>query len=63
MDFESQIQSIKALTGASADEMAKMQALALEQGAKTKYSALEAAQGIEEPVESGPYATKFKRTG
>lgn len=53
IEFEAQIASIKALTGASTEEMAKMQALALEQGAKTKYSALEAAQGIEELLKSG----------
>lgn len=53
IEFEAQIASIKALTGASTEEMAQMQALALEQGAKTKYSALEAAQGIEELLKSG----------
>ncbi|WP_339273711.1 phage tail tape measure protein [Paenibacillus sp. FSL W8-0426] len=53
MDFESQMQTIKALTGASADEMGRLNALALEQGALTKYSALEAAQGMEELLKSG----------
>jgi TP901 family phage tail tape measure protein len=53
MNFESQMSSIAALTGASADEMAKMQSLALKMGASTKYNALEAAQGIEELLKSG----------
>ncbi|OME86926.1 phage tail tape measure protein [Paenibacillus sp. FSL A5-0031] len=53
MDFEAQISSIQALTGASNEEMAKMQALALKMGAATKYNALEAAQGIEELLKAG----------
>lgn len=53
MDFESQLSSIQALTGASNEEMAKMQALALKMGAVTKYNALEAAQAIEELLKAG----------
>lgn len=53
MDFEAQLSSIKALTGASEAEMKQMQALALEQGAQTKYNALEAAQAIEELLKAG----------
>ncbi|WP_339171070.1 phage tail tape measure protein [Anoxybacillus sp. FSL W8-1294] len=53
MDFESQLSSIKAVTGLTTEEMQKMRALALEVGAKTKYSALEAAQGIEELLKAG----------
>jgi TP901 family phage tail tape measure protein len=53
MDFEAQMSSIKALTGASSAEMAQMSKLALDMGAQTKYSALEAAQGIEELLKSG----------
>lgn len=53
MDFEAEMSTIKALTGASSAEMAKMQTLALEMGAQTKYSALEAAQGIEELLKAG----------
>lgn len=53
MDFEAQMSSIKALTGASSAEMAQMSKLALDMGANTKYSALEAAQGIEELLKSG----------
>jgi len=53
MDFESELSTIKALTGASNEEMAKMQKLALDMGAKTKYNAMEAAQGIEELLKAG----------
>ncbi|QDX93640.1 phage tail tape measure protein [Brevibacillus laterosporus] len=53
MDFEAQLSSIQALTGATNTEMAAMQKLALDMGAKTKYNALEAAQGIEELLKAG----------
>ena len=53
MDFESQLSSIKALTGATADEMDRLRALSLKLGADTKYSALEAAQGFEELLKAG----------
>lgn len=53
MDFEAQMSSIEALTGATEKEMAQMQALALKMGAATKYSALEAAQAIEELLKAG----------
>ncbi|WP_433943604.1 phage tail tape measure protein [Paenibacillus sp. SN-8-1] len=53
MDFEAQMSTIKALTGASSAEMAKMQTLALEMGAATKYSAMDAAKGIEELLKAG----------
>jgi phage-related protein len=53
MDFESQLSSIKAVTGATNDEMAKISDLAEEMGAKTKYSSVEAAQGIEELLKAG----------
>lgn len=53
MDFESQLSSIKAVANLSSAEMQKMRALALKVGADTKYSALEAAQGIEELLKAG----------
>ncbi|WP_342540052.1 phage tail tape measure protein [Heyndrickxia sp. FSL K6-6286] len=53
IDFEAQLSSIKALTGATSKEMAQMSQLALEMGAATKYNALEAAQGIEELLKAG----------
>lgn len=53
MDFEAQLSTIQALTGATDTEMAKMQTLALKMGAATKYNALEAAQAIEELLKAG----------
>ncbi|WP_054955051.1 phage tail tape measure protein [Paenibacillus dakarensis] len=53
MDFEAQMSSIAALTGASQTEMAQMQSLALKMGAATKYNALEAGQAIEELLKAG----------
>ena len=53
MDFEAQMSTIKALTGASGAEMKQMTDLAMKMGAQTKYSALEAAQGIEELLKAG----------
>lgn len=52
-DFESQMSTIKALTGASGEEMKQMTDLALEMGSATKYSALQAGQGIEELLKAG----------
>lgn len=60
MDFESQLSTIQALTGASNKEMKSMSALALEMGSKTKYSALEAAQGIEELLKAGITPAKIE---
>lgn len=53
MDFEAQMSSIKAVTGATADQMKQLQTQAIEAGARTKYSALEAAQGQEELLKAG----------
>lgn len=53
MNFESQLSSIKAVTGATNEEMAKISELATEMGEKTKYSSTEAAQGIEELLKAG----------
>ncbi|WP_052523773.1 phage tail tape measure protein [Geobacillus kaustophilus] len=53
MDFEAQLSAIKAVTGLTNAEMQQMRSLALDVGAKTKYSALEAAQGIEELLKAG----------
>lgn len=53
LDFESEMSTIKALTGATSAQMAQMEELALTMGSKTKYSALQAASGIEELLKSG----------
>ncbi|EAG4505317.1 phage tail tape measure protein [Listeria monocytogenes] len=52
-DFESRLSSIEAVSGASSKEMEKFKNLAIDLGAKTKYSADEAAQGIEELLKAG----------
>ncbi|MFA4137026.1 phage tail tape measure protein [Brevibacillus sp. BD137] len=53
MDYEAQMSTIQALTGSSNEEMKRMSDLAMKMGANTKYSALEAAQGIEELLKAG----------
>jgi TP901 family phage tail tape measure protein len=53
MDYEAQLASIQALTGINNKELGKMDELALKMGADTKYSALQAAQGIEELLKAG----------
>nr|WP_141431900.1 phage tail tape measure protein [Bacillus sp. 03113] len=53
MDFEQQMSNVKAVSGASGDEMKQLTALAKELGAETKYSSKEAAQGIEELIKAG----------
>lgn len=52
-DFEAQLSSIKAVSGATGKEMSTLSAIAVEYGSKTKYSSLEAAQGIEELIKAG----------
>jgi len=52
-DFEQQLSSIKAVSGATNAEMATMKSLSLQLGKDTKYSALESAQGIEELIKAG----------
>ena len=53
MDFEAQLSSIKSVSGATGQQMEQLKQLAIEMGAKTKYSGLEAAQGIEELIKAG----------
>lgn len=53
MDFEAQMLSIQALTGATSTEIKGMQNLALFEGARTKYNALEAGKAIEELLKAG----------
>ncbi len=52
-DFEAAMSNIKAVTGASAEEMKAFNDIALEMGAKTKFSALESANAIEELAKAG----------
>lgn len=53
ISYEQQMSNIKALTGANNEQIKSLDKLALEMGSKTKYSALEAAQGIEELLKAG----------
>ncbi len=52
-DFEQGLSNIKAVSGATGDEMEKLKNLALKMGIDTKYSATEAAKGIEELIKAG----------
>lgn len=53
MNFESQISSIQAVTGFTVKQMGVVEEKALAMGRATKYSATEAAKGIEELVKAG----------
>lgn len=63
MDFEQQMSNVKAVSGATGDEMKKLTDLAVELGAKTKYSSLEAGQGIEELMKAGVSTTDILNGG
>ena len=53
MDFDAQISTIKALTGMQGAEVESIRQHALELGKSTKFSALEAAQGMTELLKAG----------
>jgi TP901 family phage tail tape measure protein len=65
MDFEAQMSSVKSVM--SPDEVAKfgdtLEQLAIQMGEKTKYSAIEAAQGIEELIKAGVSVTDIVNGG
>src|SRR6266545_6330316 len=52
-DFEKGLSNIKAVTGATANEMEALRKKALQLGADTKFSAGEAAQAMEELAKAG----------
>ncbi len=62
-DFEEGMSGIKAVSGASTKEMQELQALAMKMGAETKYSAKEAATGIEELIKAGVSVTDILNGG
>lgn len=62
-DFEQGLSNIKAVSGATAQEMENLKELALQMGADTKYSATEAAVGIEELVKAGVSMTDIINGG
>lgn len=53
ISFEKQMSNIKALTGASNEQIKAVEQLSYKLGQDTKYSALEAAEGIEELLKAG----------
>lgn len=63
MEFESQMSTIGALTGLAGKEMQEMTDLAMKLGASTKYSSLEAAQGMEELLKAGLSPATVKAGG
>ena len=60
-EFEAGMSAIKAVTGASAEDMEVMSAKALQLGKDTAFSALESASGIEELAKGGAN-TRLTRT-
>lgn len=65
MDFESQMSSVKSVMApAEVDQFGKsLENLAMKMGAETKYSSLEAAQGIEELIKAGVQVTDIVNGG
>jgi TP901 family phage tail tape measure protein len=53
MDFDKQMSAVQAATKATSGDLEKMREAALQAGQTTKYSATEAAQGIEELAKAG----------
>lgn len=62
-DFGSELSNIKAITGETAENMDKLKKLALKMGADTKFSALEAAQGITELEKAGVSTSQILNGG
>lgn len=52
-DFEQQLATVQAVSSASAEDMARLREAAEEMGASTRYSATEAAQGLENLARAG----------
>ena len=52
-DFEKQMSAVKAVSGATAQEMAQLSGKALQLGKDTSFSAMEAGRGLEELVKGG----------
>lgn len=62
-NFEQELQNIKAVTGSSQSDMQKFHDLAIKAGVDTKYSAMEAAQGIEELAKAGLTTSQIMQGG
>jgi TP901 family phage tail tape measure protein len=52
-NFEQAMADIKAVSGATGDQMSQIATLAKQMGAATKYSSIESAKGIEELIKAG----------
>ncbi len=63
MNFEQKMADIQAVSGATGDEMKKISELAVEMGEKTKYSSVQAGQGIEELIKAGVSLTDIINGG
>lgn len=57
-EFEKQMDTVRAVSGATAEEMVKLENTAKEMGATTQYTAFEAAQALEELGRAGLSATE-----
>ncbi|MED1381241.1 phage tail tape measure protein [Bacillus mycoides] len=63
MNFEQQMANIKAVSGATGQEMGKLSQLAVKYGEDTKYSSVEAGKGIEELIKAGVSLTDIINGG
>ncbi|WP_298079751.1 phage tail tape measure protein [uncultured Cardiobacterium sp.] len=57
-EFEEQLSTVKAVSGATAEDMDALRAAAEKMGAETKYTATEAAQGLENLARAGLSASE-----
>ncbi|AOM09302.1 Phage-related minor tail protein [Bacillus thuringiensis Bt18247] len=63
MNFEQQMANIKAVSGATGQEMSKLSELAVKYGEDTKYSSVEAGKGMEELIKAGVSLTDIINGG
>ncbi|HEQ3527390.1 TPA: phage tail tape measure protein [Bacillus cereus] len=63
MNFEQQMATIRAVSGATGQEMSKLSKLAVKYGEDTKYSSVEAGKGIEELIKAGVSLTDIINGG
>lgn len=63
MNFEQQMANVKAVSGATAQEMDTLSKLAVKYGEDTKYSSVEAGKGIEELIKAGVSLTDIINGG
>ncbi|MEC3155503.1 phage tail tape measure protein [Bacillus thuringiensis] len=63
MNFEQQMANVKAVSGSTGEEMKKLSELAVNMGETTKYSSVQAGQGIEELIKAGVSLTDIIKGG